>query len=110
MSPKELSLSTKCADYNEGGKQLAEPNKPPSSRSEVKIWLCRLQTPGHWFLASIDQIVVDRFRARHECLSLRAGELVVFQMAERRGRALAIWTHIAKDCVETGFRIAEDDG
>ncbi|PWU01187.1 MAG: hypothetical protein C5B51_23505 [Terriglobia bacterium] len=44
------------------------------------------------------------FQARHDCPSLAAGQVVVFQHALAAGRAQVVWTRIAGEQVQSGFR------
>ena len=57
------------------------------------------------FTGRLMDLAAHGFRARHNCLTLRSGELVDFEFHGRKGLASTIWTRIVDGEAETGFRI-----
>jgi hypothetical protein len=45
------------------------------------------------------------FRMRHDCASLRSGQIVEFAHVEATGRARVMWNRILAGGVETGFLV-----
>ena len=54
-------------------------------------------------------IATGGFRARHRFPGLRPGQTVVFEHRAGTGRACVVWTRIAGEEVESGFRILRSD-
>ena len=54
-------------------------------------------------------IAAGGFRARHRFPGLRPGETVLFERRAGSGRACVVWTRIAGEEVESGFRILRSD-
>jgi hypothetical protein len=50
------------------------------------------------------------FRARHNFHGLRPGQIVSFEHAGAAGHASVVWTRIAGESVESGFRILSAAG
>lgn len=60
------------------------------------------------FSGRLMDMAAHGFRARHNCLTLRSGQLVDFEFHGRKGLANTIWTRIVDGEAETGFRIVSD--
>jgi hypothetical protein len=60
------------------------------------------------FTGRLMDMAAHGFRARHNCLTLRSGQLVDFEFRGRKGLASTIWTRIVDGVAETGFRILND--
>jgi hypothetical protein len=50
------------------------------------------------------------FRARHDRLTLAAGQVVGFELPEMSGLARVVWTRILDGQAEAGFRILSASG
>jgi hypothetical protein len=85
----------------------AEKRSAPRHAASGEVRLRRSQAPANWFRGHLEDIASGGFRARHDCFSLCAGELVAFELEGRYGLARAVWTRISGDRAETGFRICE---
>ena len=48
------------------------------------------------------------FRMKHDCASLRSGQIVEFAHVEANGKAQVVWNRILNGGIETGFLVIND--
>ena len=90
-----------------GVERRAEP-RVPAAQEEVRLRQSSVLAGP--FTGRLMDMASHGFRARHNCLTLRSGQLVDFEFRGRKGLATTIWTRIADGAAETGFRILSDEG
>lgn len=87
------------------------PLRPQERRAEPRfaangqVLFRELELMGESFSGQLLDIAEHGFRARHKRLTLTSGQVVNFEFEGREGKASAIWTRIAGEEAESGFRI-----
>ena len=96
-TPDLFSETTATAERRQSPRLLCE--------GPVRLSLeCSMTAPTVGELMDISE---EGFRASHEGLTLRSGDYVTFETAERTGIARVVWTRASGKQRESGFRVVE---
>ncbi|HVO97146.1 MAG TPA: PilZ domain-containing protein [Bryobacteraceae bacterium] len=87
-----------------GQDQRREPRRRATGRVQVKF---RDPQP-HEIAGKLMDVSPSGFRMKHECTSLRSGQVVEFQHLEATGKAQVVWNRILAGGVETGFFVVSE--